>query len=203
VLPAFALSLVTSATYDVDADESLLFVQVFKDPTTLLAGMSHDHVVRARAVTGTVELDPETGSCRAELRIPVAALEPDEPWLRKQVRLADRLDESDRATVKRNMLARAQLDAKRFPEISVTITQCKVVGGSERVNLTGALEIRGQSSPLDLVAEVTEEDGRLRVRGSFTKRHRDFGFAPYSAGLGTLKNREELTFVFNLVAVRR
>ena len=198
---AVALFLFSSTTYEVAGDQSLLFVQVYKDPDTLLAGLSHDHVVRATELTGTATTGDDT--CAATVEIPVSGLEPDEPWLRTKLGLPDDLDDGDRAKIKSHMLAGDQLDATSYSRIVVGITGCKVVDDSERVNLTGTLEIRGQRRPLAVTANVTRDDGNLRARGSFTKRHTDFGFSPYSAGLGTLKNRDEMTFVFDLVLRRR
>jgi polyisoprenoid-binding protein YceI len=52
---------------------------------------------------------------------------------------------------------------------------------------------------VDLTFEVTP--GILHVRGGFTVRQTDFGIHPYSAGLGTVKVKNEVTFTLDIRAL--
>ena len=44
--------------YTLDPSSSALYVQVHKDPATLAAGLSHDHVVTSTGWSGRVRWDP-------------------------------------------------------------------------------------------------------------------------------------------------
>ena len=197
------LSFLASTGYEIVGEETLLFVQVYKDRSTLLSSMSHDHVVRAGSVSGTIMVDPDFASCAAAILVPVSELHADEPEVRKRLNLPTDLDVDDREQVKRNMLSEDQLDAAHFPTVVIEVNACKVEKSTGRVNLIGFITIRGKTRNLSVVAEITLEDDLLRARGAFVRKHTEFGFKPYSAALGSMKNLDEIGFEFDAVVKRQ
>ncbi|MGB0590522.1 MAG: YceI family protein [Myxococcota bacterium] len=184
------------ARYDVDAQRSRLFVMVFKDPDALGAKLSHDHVVRARAFSADIAWDPKApDTCEVSFVIQVAGLDPDPPSLRKRVGLKRMLTASDRAQVKENLLDQSQLWGAKHPTIRFTATTCARRGG--QVDVTGSLTLRGVTrqvtAPMTLGIDVGT--GELTASGSLTIRHTWFGFKPYSALGGALRNRDEMRLV--------
>jgi polyisoprenoid-binding protein YceI len=182
--------------YEVDAQRSRLFVMVFKDPDALGAKLSHDHVVRARAFSADIAWDAEApGTCEVSFVIQVASLDPDPPALRKRAGLKRMLTESDRAQVKENLLERAQLWGAKYPTIRFTATTCARRGG--RVDVTGALTLRGVTRQVTVPMSlgIDAGTGELTASGSVAVRHTWFGFKPYSALGGALRNRDEMRLV--------
>jgi polyisoprenoid-binding protein YceI len=173
--------------------QGLLYVQVFKDPDTIAAALSHDHVIRADGWTGQVTYNRDTQACRVSVTVPVARLNPDDPGLRQQVGLEGTLDDGQREEVKENMLDDDQLFASKYPNISFSASSCALSGGT--LSVTGELTIRGKARTVTIpLANFSATDAALTGSGTFTASATDFGFEPFSAGFGALKNKNTMTF---------
>ncbi len=184
-------------TYRVDGNRGLVYVQVLKDSGTLASGLSHNHVIRAAGLTGTVVWDADDASaCRVDLSLPVHALDVDPLWLRERVGYTGRLGEADRRSIRKNMLSRSQLDAETHPDVLFRSTGCSGSEGSFEV--AGELTVRGVSSQVEALMRVDADGTSLSARGGFTARTTDFGITPYTALLGALKNRDELQFSLHI-----
>jgi len=85
------------------------------------------------------------------------------------------LSEKARGDVRKNMLSKKQLDAKRHAAITFAspVTTTATVSASMQI-------------------EATPES--FRAAGGFSARHADWGFSPYTAMMGALKNMELLRF---------
>ncbi len=180
-------------TYQLDARRSRLFVMVYKDPDSLGAKLSHDHVVAARGWTGQVVWDPEAPrACKVAFTVPVARLDPDPPPLRKRVGLKCMLTEGDRATVKENLLAEDQLWGAKHKTITFVGRTCTRSGA--KVTVTGDLTLRGKTRAVtaSMKVGIDAKTGQMTASGSLLLRHTWFGFEPYSALGGTLRNKDEL-----------
>lgn len=200
---ATASHLAAPTTYRWDPAQSQVYVQVFK-ADTLLSGLSHDHVVRATEMRGTLHWDPaDPTTCKATVEVPVATLAVDEDTLRQRLGYPLNLSDSDKETVRRHMLAEDQLHADAHPLIRFQSDACLAGPKPGVIAASGQLTVRGQSKTFELRLSVTEESGGLRVKSSFEAVHRDFGFKPYSALLGTLKNAETLRFTLDAFATTK
>ena len=194
--PEETTTAVTATTYTLSSTASTLYVQVFKDPDTVGAGISHDHVVVAKGWSGTVTWHPTDASqCQIDIRVPVSKLVVDAPSMRTAVGYDGELSESQRRTVKKNMLASDQLNVSMFPDITFSSTTCDATTGE--VTITGVLAIRGQRKTISARLQVSLDQG-FSAAGSFTARHTDFGFDPYTAMMGALKNRNQMRFSVTL-----
>lgn len=179
------------------ADDSLLAVRVNKDEGTLFSGWSHNHAIRAKRFDAKASLDPESGACTVEIRVPVAELEVDPPALRRRFGLEGELDADDREEIRENMLDPDQLDAKRYPSIALRSERCTLEG--KRLRLKGRFELRGQSRAVEVELDRTrDERGRDRFTGAFDIKGSEYGLEPYSAGLGAVKNADEMTIHLEL-----
>jgi polyisoprenoid-binding protein YceI len=184
-------------TYTLAPERSSLLVQVFKDPDTAAAAMSHDHVVAASGWSGTVTWNPDDLSqCAIDISVPVSELVVDSPRLRAAVGLEGELSASQRGDVKKNMLAKDQLHGDRYGRITYSASRCEASG--ERVLVTGELTIRGQSETVKTKLEVSATATRFSASGSFKARATDFGFEPFTAMLGALKNQDAMSFSVKL-----
>lgn len=188
--------------YKLDTDKSKLYVQVFKDDSTLAAALAHDHVVLATGWQGQVRVDPQNlGACVVKVTVPVAGLQPDSPEMRKLVGYQKMLSDSRQETVGKHMRAKKQLDADNFPQITFRSQSCS--GTKKELQVTGKLTIRGKSKIVTIPLQIFHSDDSIRAKGTFTAQHSDFGFSPYSAFFGTVKNRQDILFVINVVGTAR
>ena len=83
-----------------------------------------------------------------------------------------------------------------FPEPASVLLELDVDAAHQRE----AADTKGRR--IGLLGPVVEllEDGKLRVRGGFTFKQTSFGIKPYSAGLGSIKVKDEVSFTFEAVA---
>ncbi len=96
------------------------------------------------------------------------------------------LTDSDRATIKQNLLEILQAD--QHPAISLRSTE--VTGTPESFAVTGDLTIRGTTGPVVLRGSVGD-DGRVQARAVVVQSA--WGIKPYSAFFGALKLADEVT----------
>ncbi len=184
--------------YVLDPDKSKLYVQVFKDESTLVAAMAHDHVVLATGWQGKVVVDTKNlAACVVEVTVPVSGLRADLPEMRTLVGYKKMLSDSRQKTVGKHMRAKKQLDANNFPQITFRSQSCS--GTKKELLVNGELTIRGKSKAVTIPLQIFHGNNSIRAKGTFTAQHSDFGFAPYSAFFGTVKNRQDILFVINAV----
>lgn len=180
-------------TYRYQPDSSFLYVRLRPAPT-LLSGLSHKHIIRAKTFDGSVVYDREDPkACAIKLSFDVNALVVDAPEDRKRVGLDDSLSDGDRKDVRENMLDDDQLHAKKHPTVVFASTVCTVMADG-RVQVDGDLTVRGKTVQISVPMQVTFAENLFHAEGELTLHHEAFGFEPYSAALGTLKNHAELRF---------
>jgi polyisoprenoid-binding protein YceI len=66
--------------------------------------------------------------------------------------------------------------------------------------LSGKLTIRGVSKDITFPARYSADAAGFRVEGSVELKHTDFGFQPYSAMMGAIRNGDRLTLKVDLRA---
>ena len=192
--PAPTPTMAPAATYHLDPAGSRLFIMVYKDPDTIGAKLSHDHVVAARGWTGSIVWSPDDpASCKVEVSVPVSKLDPDPPALRKRAGFKRMLTDGDRADVKSNLLATDQLWASKHPTITFVSSKCASQAGA-KVTVSGDLTIRGVKRRVKVKMKVgiDPKTGEMTASGSLVLRHTWFGFEPFSAMGGALKNKDEM-----------
>ena len=194
--PVEAVPEAVASTWNLSTSGSQLYVQVFKDPDTIGAGASHDHVVVAKSWSGTVTWHPTDASqCQLDISVPVSKLVVDSPSMRSAVGYEGELSESQRGSVKKNMLASDQLNSGSFSNITFSSTSCS--GTTGQVTVTGKMTIRGKSKTISVNLNVNLDDG-FSASGRFKAKHTDFGFDPFTAMMGALKNKNQMSFSIKL-----
>ncbi len=187
-----------SASFKVDPGQSSLVLQLFKDGVA--ARLGHDHVVHASVFSGTVAYDPrnpEASSIR--VAVEVGSLIADDPGTRRKFGLAGEPSASDRAEIDKAMKADGQLAAARFPSMTFTSTAIATQPDG-RFLVTGRLTIRGVTNELTFPAQMSVEGAQLRGRAQLKLKQSSFGYPPYSALLGAIKNKDEVILHIDLVA---
>ena len=192
----------TSVTYNFSDAKSLLYVQVFKDPDTLLAAFAHNHVIRATNWTGELEYDPQSPkSCSLDFSLPVNGLIPDEDNMRELVGYGDTISNSDRSTIQGHMLDTNQLNGSRFSNITFTSTKCSASKGVSKGQLTvdGKITILGIPVNISIPVDFEIKNNKFYASGKFDMSMWDFGMEPYSAFSGGVRNEEGLYYTFDMV----
>jgi polyisoprenoid-binding protein YceI len=206
----FALSLLAApvhaqegpADYAINASASTLFVIVKRDPSTLGASFAHDHAVGATGWSGTVHWDPaDPSACDIRIQVPVSGLKVDPPGYRVKAGIdPEEVSDSDKAKIADNFWGTSQLNKASFPTISFDSTSCSGADGKYTVN--GNMTMRGKVRPTSIPMSITADGQTLKASGRFGAKHTDWGFNPFSAALGSVKNLNELTFVIDVTANR-
>ena len=194
----FAVEPAWAGTFTIDPGQSALVVQIFKDGVA--ARLAHDHVVQARAFSGTVAYDPQKPEASTiQVKVEVESLQADDPATRRKFGLEGEPSEKDRADIETTMKSDGQLAAARFPSITFASTSiAKQPDG--RLLVTGRLTIRGVAQDVKFPAQITMEGGLLRGRAQLTFKQSSFGYQPYRAALGAIKNKDEVILHIDLGA---
>lgn len=156
----------------------------------LFSFVGHDHLIRARAVTGHVIYDPaDPARSQVEIRVLAESLEvltpPDSAEIRK-------VTEAMRSDV---------LDVAHHPEIRFVSTAVTPIPGGLRVQ--GELELVGVKQAVSVDVHVEAGSDTLRAAGTFSVAQTSFGIKPYNGGPGGLvRVADRVTFSFAAVALR-
>lgn len=165
-----------------------------------LARLGHNHAIVSTALEGTVELAEPLAASRFALRLPVDSLQVDLPQERASAGadFSAPVPDADRAGTRRNMLGSSQLDAARFPV--VTIESVTLTGGPvdwvARVRIT----LRGAPHLLDVPVRLTATPEEIRAEGGLSVDQAALGLEPFSVALGALRVRRDLDIDFRLRA---
>jgi polyisoprenoid-binding protein YceI len=173
--------------FRVDPAESLVVIEVRRAGS--LARLGHDHVVASHEVRGYVA--PDEG--RADLYVPLARMQVDEPALRKQAGLDTQPTESDIEGTRANMLEKV-LEAEEFPFALIRVSGAKAK--EKKTTLAVAITLHGSTRTLQVPAEIEADAEKMSVTGRFSFEQTDFGITPYSllGGAIAVQNRVDLRF---------
>jgi len=164
--------------------------EVRTEKAGVLGFAGHNHVVRARAFTGSVTYRPGNPSAsRVEIIIPAESLEVLTPSDASEIR---QVTEAMRTDV---------LHVDQYPEIR--FSSRGVTPTPTGFRLDAELTLVGQTRPVQV--ETTVQVGRdtLRARGMFAVKQTTFGMTPYKGGPGgTVQVADRMTFDFDVVGVR-
>jgi polyisoprenoid-binding protein YceI len=97
------------------------------------------------------------------------------------------------------MTAKGQLDVEHYPVMKFTSTRIEPQT-AEVYTVTGELTIRGVTQTVTFPAQVQQRENTLHAQGSFRFTQSSFGYEPYSAFLGAVKNQDEVLLHFDIVA---
>lgn len=187
--------------YRIVPEESEIRVLVFR--AGALGRFGHNHVVTAQNVSGRVHVGQTPAESTLELTVPVQALVVDAPEARSAAGSAfeGEPSEDDRDATRRNMLGPKLLDGERWPEVHVRSTG--IQGSFDDMTVTAEFEIRGERHTIELPVATTFPGDRLVATGSTQLTHAELGLEPFSAGFGTVRVADELTFRYRIVAAAR
>ena len=189
--------------YNFDDSQSLLYVQVWKDEEAWGSGWAHDHVIRATDWEGSVLYNTDDlGQCALSFTVPVDDLIADESSMREYVGIEGTVSSSDRDTIKEHMLSSDQLNSDRYSEIEFNSTSCSSTsGGNGQIEIAGSLTLRGETKSITATMDLNIQGGKLYLSGDLDISATQFGFEPYSAYAGAVRNMDEMVIGLDLVGI--
>ena len=185
------------AVYRVDPRRSRVLMRTGREGSMKAAG--HDHVIASVDVEGLVLVSSDPGKSRADLRLPLQKLVVDEPAYRERFGLEPELSQSAIEGTTRNMQDKV-LESNLFPWATASIRLLSIE--EEKAELDIAVTLHGTTFDYRVPADVIVDAERLRVSGSMSMSHADFGLTPFSAAGGLLRVAEDIEVVYEVVAER-
>ena len=162
----------------------------------LLSAAGHDHEIIAPAVAGKVRMEPQRiEQATIELTFNASALKVS----------AKGEPPDDVPKVQQTMLSEKVLDVAKYPTIVFRSRQISVENRSAshmRLRVAGDLTLHGVTRPITGPVDVDISAGRLTAAGNLIVRQTHFGIEPVSAGLGTVKVKDEVTVRYTFTARR-
>jgi len=110
----------------------------------------------------------------------------------------DPLDSDDIEAIRENMESEEQLHVARYSQMKFVATAAEPT--STGAIIKGKLTIRGVSKQVAVKAKIALEGNRLIGNARLRIRHQDFGFEPFSAMLGAIRNQEKIDLIIVLNA---
>jgi polyisoprenoid-binding protein YceI len=159
----------------------------------LLSAFGHNHMISMRDLAGDVQLTPDTIE-PASLRMTIKA--------NSAAETGKGVSEKDRQLIDRSVHEEA-LEVAKYPEILFKSSQVSITktGGEQyQAKIAGQLTLHGVTHPITIPAQVTLSGAALRARGEFRIRHSDYKIKRLTALGGTVKAKEEIKLLFDIVA---
>jgi len=181
---------VTPLRYAIDKSSSKFTVRAFA--TGMLSSLGHSPTFAIRDFEGDLEFAPEALN-RTSLRLKVKA---------DSLEVMDDITNKDRQEMESTMNQRV-LETAKYPEIdfATTAVSASLLGeGRYEAKLNGNLTLHGMTRPIAIPTQVTLLGDMLRAGGEFPLLQTNFGIAPVSVAGGTLKLKDLIKFVFDIVA---
>lgn len=184
--------------WNIDTARSRLTVKVL--PAGLFASALHPHFFQPEDWSGEIAWNPnQPGSARVRVRFAADSLRDRQP----------KLSARDIARVESQVRGPDILDSARFPEVLFVAGKLEAsqlpsgVSGEFLGRLAGTLTLHGRPHPVEFPIRGRLSGERLEAEATVTFRQSDFGIKPYTAALGTIAVRDEITVEVSLVAVAR
>src|SRR5215813_12178202 len=179
-----------SARYRIDAGQSHFTVRAFAGG--FLSALPHDHTISVREFEGNTEFTFGTVE-PASLQMTIKAA---------SLSVVDKISEKDRQKIEATMRDEV-LEVSNFPEItfkSTGVNATKTGEGQYQARISGEISLHGVSRPITIASQLEFGDKLLRAKGNFALKQSSFGIKPVSVAGGTIKVKDEIKFVFDIVA---
>lgn len=204
-----------AAEYAVDPTESVFAVVVHK--AGMAARFAHNHLVYPEEFAASLSIEgTDVSTAKFALKFPVAKLVVDAPegherWYPgiEKAGILDKpfnkLDAGDRKTIAEHMLAKDQLDAQQFPDISAKVTSVRAeptAQGKQNYTHLASVEftVHGKTVTRDCPVSIAMNGENVIIDAIGLFKFSEFGIKPYSAMLGAVRNSDEFHVFVHAVA---
>jgi polyisoprenoid-binding protein YceI len=179
--------------YRIDASKSRFLVRAFAGG--VFSAFAHDHTIAVRAFDGQARFtpgDPKSASLRVTIKAGSLAV-------------IDKISEEDRKEIESTMRENV-LEISKYPEItfsSTSVSASKHPEGHYEVTISGDLTLHGVTRNRRITATVDFDGDTLRVKGEFSLLQTDYEITPVSIALGTIRVKDELRLLFDVIAIKQ
>jgi len=171
-------SLAVAQAVPVDIGRSHLSIHVEK--SGLFSAFAHNHRIEAPIASG--ELDVEKRSATLD-------------FATREMKVMDEgISDSERSTIDQTMKGEKVLDVALFPEIRFVSTSITSQDGG-RYQVRGDLTLHGVTRPVEFPVAFAHD----RYNGSVKLKQTDFGITPVTIAGGTVKVKDVIEIVFEIV----
>lgn len=178
--------------YVVNSAISKFTVQAFAGG--LLSSFGHNPVIAISGYSGEINLQEDDVE-RSSLQLTLQA---------DSLKVASEMSDKDRREIER-LINEQVLQVEQHPTIvfaSSRMSASKTGEGQYWGALSGDLTMRGITHGLTVPTRISISGDVLRASGTFSVLQSEYGIAPISVAGGSLKVKDELKFVFDIVARR-
>jgi polyisoprenoid-binding protein YceI len=178
--------------YVINSAISKFTVQAFAGG--LLSSFGHNPVIAISNYSGDINLQEDDVS-RSSLQVTLQA---------DSLRVASEMSDKDRREIER-LINEQVLQVEQYPTIvfaSSRMSASKTGEGQFWGALNGDLTMHGVTHGTIVPVRVSVSGEVLRASGNFSVLQSDYGIPPISVAGGSLKVKDELKFVFDIVARR-
>lgn len=178
--------------YRIDVAKSTFMVHANRTGPLWFKG--HSHRVAVRDFSGEASLTPNVlNPASLLMTVRAASLEETDPVFTQQQK-----------DIINKELKEIVLETEKFPEISFQSTDVKggLKNGAIEVVIAGNLNLHGVTKRIEIPATVTLTGNTLRAQGEFDIDRDDFGVKATSAFHGLVRVKNNIKFVFDIIAER-
>lgn len=177
--------------FRLDAAQSRFMVRAFSGGLLWFKG--HDHFIAVREFTGEAELTTNVLN-PASLQFTVRA--------DSLAETRDVFTEAQKQIINKE-IRELVLETAKYPEIVFKSSGVKgkpTSSGQFEIQIEGDLTLHGVTRHIQIPATVTLSGRDLRARGEFSINRSDYNIKATSALHGTIRVRDKLKFIFDIVA---
>jgi polyisoprenoid-binding protein YceI len=182
----------SARTYSIDASESSLWVSVGK--SGLFSALAHEHEIGVKSFSGRIVL-PESGASGATLELEIDT--------KSLVVLDKKVSEKDRSEIF-NAMHNDVIESAKFQKItfkSSSVSNLKQTAeNSYSFTLNGDLNLHGLTKRIAIPVTASLNSQQLRATGKYTLKQTDYDIKVYSAAGGTVKVKNDVVIIFNILA---
>jgi polyisoprenoid-binding protein YceI len=158
-------------------------------------GLGHEHGAVGLLKQGHIQFDASVNS--GELVCDMNSFVADTDDARKYVGLPPSTDASTQAEVNANMRGPQVLDAGKFATATFEIRSLKQLPqpssrGLAQCELAGDFTLHGVTRPIQVIADMEEQNGWIHLRGGFSLLQSQFGITSFSKAFGAVGVTDDL-----------
>lgn len=176
-----AAYLAAAQTGGIDTARSNLTIRVEK--TGLFSAFAHNHTIQASIASGQLDVEKRSVALTFNAR-EMKVLDPG-------------VKASEIADIDQTMKSDKVLDVQRYPDIRFVSTSVTAQEGGH-YQVRGDLTLHGVTKPVELPVVLAHD----RYTGSVKLKQTDFGIAPVSIAGGTVKVKDVIEIVFEIVPAK-
>jgi len=167
--------MVNSGTYKLGPQDGTLVVKI--DPDGIGKGMAHALTLEVKDWSADVTVADDISQSTVSVTANLGSLE--------VIKSSGNMSDKDKADIKKNT-------EKTVKGATATFKSKKVSGDEKRASVSGDLSAGGSSTSATMQLQLTDS----KATGSMSVSHSSLGIKPYSAPLGVIKVKDNVTVEF-------